>query len=188
MCQKKCFASFYMKSGCEKIRMCISQLYTGVFLFSFKLFLFRFQEIINCAVCFSIIMELVKLIVIRIFTLSAFSMKITLLFFIFYLPIVAFASDDPRLQKAPYKLPKGVTSRDYLPNKIVIKFKAGSDPAAATFSGIEGFQSLIIKSAEISGIRQLFQMSRADEISVFKKDSKDTSGLDRVFEFNYSGK
>lgn len=100
---------------------------------------------------------------------------------------VAFASDDPRLQKPAYKLPKGVTSKDYLPDRLIIKFKEGSDPARSAIMGIDQLRSLSIKSASVRGSRPLFQLSSA-EISVLKKQSKDQQGLDRIFEVQFDSK
>jgi serine protease len=97
--------------------------------------------------------------------------KIFLYFFIICSFSVAFASDDPHLQKHPFKMPAGVTSRDYLPGKIIIKFKEGSS------------QNLSIRNSRIFTLK-----SAAERLSSLNKLSKDDSGLDRIFEVNFSGK
>lgn len=111
-------------------------------------------------------------------------MKIILFFLIYCSFSVAFASDDPHLQKHPFKLPPGVTSRDYLPGKIIVKLKNDSSRNIT----IKDARMFILKSASIAGMRQVFQTPAAERISSLEKLSKDASGLDRIFEINYFGK
>lgn len=112
-------------------------------------------------------------------------MKLSLLVLFLFSTCFAYALDDPQ-QKRPFKLPAGVTARDYLPNKLIIKFKPDSTTSVSTFSVYNEIESLNIKLISITGIKQVFKPGQSNEISSSR--SKTSNSLDRIFEVSFTGK
>ena len=53
-------------------------------------------------------------------------MKSFLLLVFFFLSLAASGNDDPQsVNPRSFKLPKGITAKDYLPNTLIIKFRKG---------------------------------------------------------------
>ncbi|NEU09741.1 S8 family serine peptidase [Flavihumibacter sp. R14] len=111
-------------------------------------------------------------------------MKLFLPLFLILVTSGVFASDDPRVQKI-FKLPAGVNSRDYLPNKLIIKYKADSTLPSVAKGRLNGVS---IRSVQITGMKKIFSSPVSEETSVYKKKLKDDSGLDRIYEFTFEGK
>ena len=110
--------------------------------------------------------------------------KLSLAVIFFFFAVGVFGADDPNTAKVPFKLPKGVTTRDYLPNRIIIKFRSDS---LLPFSGkaIPAFQ---IRSALVTGLKRIFNDATTNEVSFYSKRKSDQSGLSRIFEITYEGK
>ncbi|HUH33994.1 MAG TPA: S8 family peptidase, partial [Daejeonella sp.] len=114
-------------------------------------------------------------------------MRIILFFLVIFFASDAFAFDDIYSKKRPFKLPKGVTSKDYFPDRLIVKFKADPNKSVSTFSALGEIKDLKIKSIAITGITQVFKNQKANETSALKK-AEDTLGLDRIFEVRFLGK
>ena len=63
-------------------------------------------------------------------------------------------SDNPR----SFKLPKGITAKDYLPNTLIIKFRKGVSAAEIqSATSVFALNSLKLKSADINRVNQIFK-------------------------------
>ncbi len=116
--------------------------------------------------------------------------KVLLYLFSALIIIPAFAKDDPQALKGRvFKLPAGVSSKDYLPNTLIVKFKGGPAGSTRLFSSAQGIQTLEVKSASITHINQLFKnsSSQTKSNSVSAQKSQDI-GLNRIYELKFSGK
>ena len=114
--------------------------------------------------------------------------KLLLLIFCFSVLAVQ-GQDNSRRAPRTFQLPNGLSNNDYLPNTIIIKFRAGSTvsqvrEATSTLNS----NTLDIKSANLKGVKQLFKASLLSaKRPVSGTDYSDTVGLDRIYEFRYDG-
>ncbi len=116
-------------------------------------------------------------------------MRKPLLLLFLFLFSAAFGKDDPPGGvPRTFKLAKGVTEKDYLPNTIIIKFKQGTTAAQiSSATSVLGSNRLIRKSASLMEVNQLFKASlQATRSPVSGIESRDTIGLDRVFEIQFT--
>src|SRR5687768_5382066 len=112
-------------------------------------------------------------------------MKFFFLIVCLFSATIAMAVDDPQI-KRPFKLPAGVTSRDYFPNKLIIKFKPHTSKAVSTFSVYREIENLNLKLITITGLKQVFTTGLSTEIRASK--SKSLNSLDRIFEVTFTAK
>ncbi len=115
--------------------------------------------------------------------------KPLLLLFLFFFS-AAFSKDDPSV-KVPrvFKLPAGVAEKDYLPNTIIIKFRKGiSASEINSATSLLGSNTLIRRSASLVEVSQLFKSSLQAIRTPSAIENRDTIGLDRVFEIQFSSK
>ncbi|SDM44278.1 Por secretion system C-terminal sorting domain-containing protein [Daejeonella rubra] len=117
-------------------------------------------------------------------------MKRFLLLVFFFSSLAASGSDDPQsVNPRVFKLPKGLSAKDYLPNTLIVKFRKGvstGDIRSATSSF--GLNSLKLKSAVIQQVNQVFKdalLSKSGQLLSTLKTT-DSIGLDRVYEFNFN--
>ena len=123
-----------------------------------------------------------------IFTWSSAHMKSLLYLLFIFLTFGASAADEPKLQKSPFKLPVGVTSKDYLPNKLIIKFKADSLLSNRGFEKGFGKYGLEIRTVKATGLKRIFEPAATDQNSGYSRRADDKSGLHRIFELSFEGK
>jgi len=89
-----------------------------------------------------------------------------------------------------FKLPKGVSQKDFLPDVIIVKFRKGSTAAQIrSVSSATSLRSLNIKASELN-INQLFKNSvkAISSEAVQRMAIKDTVGMDRIYELRFSSK
>lgn len=114
--------------------------------------------------------------------------KLLLLIFCFFVLAVQ-GQDHSRSASRTFNLPKSVSDRHYLPNTVIIKFREGSSAsqiraATSTLSS----NTLKISSAGLKDVKQLFKASvLSANRPVGRTDVSDTVGLDRIYEFKFSG-
>ena len=113
-------------------------------------------------------------------------MKLSLALIFLFLATGVFASEDPRPQKVPFKLPAGVTTKDYLPNKLIIKFKSDSLPSF--MSKVLGTSGFNIQSVVVTGMKRIFNSATTDEVLLYNKKTADNFGLNRIFEITFESK
>lgn len=114
-------------------------------------------------------------------------MRILLLLTFLFFFSAAFAKDDPQNgHSRTFKLARGVTEKDYLPNTIIIKFRKGTTSLQINSStSAIGSNRLIKQSASLIDVNQLFKASlRAVRSPVV--ESRDTIGLDRIFTLEFT--
>ncbi len=97
-----------------------------------------------------------------------------------------FAADGPLAQRRVFKFPAGVTAADYLPDKVIVKFRPDSS-GAFSIKTLGNVHKLQLKSVSITGVKQIFANSNA-EVSATGRQKPDDGGLDRIFELTFTGK
>lgn len=115
-------------------------------------------------------------------------MKKLLLLICCFFVLAVQGQDNLRVAPRTFRLPNGVSGKDYLPNTVIIKFRKGSTPsqiraATSTLSS----NSLNISSAVLKDVKQVFKESvfAANKPSGSNKLT-DTVGLDRIYEFKFN--
>jgi subtilisin family serine protease len=119
-------------------------------------------------------------------------MKNFLLLLFLFTTLAVSGNDSPQTDNPrSFKLPKGITTKDYLPNTLIIKFRKGVSAAEIqSATAVFGLNSLKLKSADINRVNQIFKdalLSKSGQLPV-EMPAVDSIGLDRVFEFNYNSK
>lgn len=119
-------------------------------------------------------------------------MKRFLLLLFLFTSLAVFGKDSPQTDNPrSFKLPKGITAKDYLPNTIIIKFRKGvSATEIRSATSVFGLNSLKLKSADINRVNQVFKdalLLKSGQLPL-EIPAVDSIGLDRVFEFNYNSK
>lgn len=115
-------------------------------------------------------------------------MKRLLLLIQCFLVLAVYSQENPLVLPRTFKLSKGLTERDYLPNTLIVKFRPGSTVSqikAATT--VLRSNTLNIKSVDLKEINQLFKSSLKATSQVSRSASIDTIGIDRIFEIRYGG-
>ena len=102
-----------------------------------------------------------------------------------FIPYYTFSQSNLKLKNnKKFKLQKGVSSKDYLPNTLIVKFRPlGSTPQQ--FSISQEIQKLKIKSGTVSTSRQMFKGNPMERISSKSTLKSDLISLDRIFEIKY---
>ncbi|WP_291400763.1 S8 family serine peptidase [Daejeonella sp.] len=119
-------------------------------------------------------------------------MRAVFLLFFFFAAFSSFGNDDPKsIQPRKFTLPIGVSSKNYLPNTIIVKFKEAKSDSELR-STIQSFsvKDLKLKSANINTFKALFQDALQTKANPeFNNSPKaDSIGLNRIYELNYSSK
>ena len=107
----------------------------------------------------------------------------------YFLVLAAFGKDDPPSGvPRTFKLAKGVTEKDYLPNTIIIKFKQGSSTSEIRSATVVlGSNTLNLKSGTLKQVNQLFKITlQASKSPTLKLQNKDNIGLDRIYEIKFN--
>jgi serine protease len=116
--------------------------------------------------------------------------KLLLLFFCFHV-ITALGQNVPGInRRTAFKLPEGISQKDYLPDVIIVKFRKGSTTAQIrSISSASSLKNLNIKASDIN-INQLFKNSvkAISSEAIQRMAIKDTIGVDRIYEFRFSSK
>ncbi|MEJ7692488.1 S8 family serine peptidase [Daejeonella sp.] len=97
--------------------------------------------------------------------------------------------DNSRKLPGTFELPRGVSGKDYLPNTVIIKFRGGSSVSQikAATSKLSS-NTLNISSAGLKDVKQLFKASvLSAREPIGRTDFSDTVGLDRIYEFKFTG-
>ena len=117
-------------------------------------------------------------------------MKRFLLLLFLFTSMAVFGNDSPQSDNPrSFKLPKGITAKDYLPNTLIIKFRKGvSATEIQSATSVFALNSLKLKSADINRVNQIFKDALLLKSGQFPLEMPvvDSIGLDRVFEFIYS--
>lgn len=113
-----------------------------------------------------------------------------LLLLIFCFSVLAVrAQENSRNVSRIFNFPKEISQADYLPNTVIIKFRVGSTikqirEATSTLNS----NTLAINSANLNEVKQVFKGSlMSANRQVTPADFSDTVGLDRIYEFKFSG-
>jgi serine protease len=117
-------------------------------------------------------------------------MKNFLLLLFLFTSMAVFGNNSPQTDNPrSFKLPKGITAKDYLPNTLIIKFRKGVSAAEIqSATSVFALNSLKLKSADINRVNQIFKDALLLKSGQFPLEmpAVDSIGLDRVFEFIYS--
>jgi serine protease len=93
-------------------------------------------------------------------------------------------------RRTSFKLPQGISQKDYLPDVIIVKFRKGSTAAQIrSASSASSLKNLNIKASELN-INQLFKNSvkAISSAAIQRMAIKDTVGLDRIYELRFNSK
>lgn len=96
-----------------------------------------------------------------------------ILFFSFIMPTL-YAQKGGREEHRVFRLPKGVSSRDYVPGVIIVKFKATS----GSVSKLMSVKPLMVESA--GSLKKMF--SEIEGAATTLKRKRDAVGLNRIYE------
>ncbi|MBY0543610.1 MAG: S8 family serine peptidase, partial [Sphingobacteriaceae bacterium] len=109
---------------------------------------------------------------------------ILLLFFM----LLSFKQEDPTLlnRKGKFVLPKGVTSQDYLPNTLIVKFKKSGDKQVSSISS-EAKKQLTVAGVNLSGLTRLFPTVNPTEAIQSLKSNNASPDLSDIYMARYEG-
>ena len=114
-------------------------------------------------------------------------MKILLLFISQFFVLTALA-DGPKKAKRLFKFPVGITSKDYLPNQIIIKFKAENSLPSTTTIKSDRLKSIHqIKAIKVVGLKQIFTDRSFEKLMGTAPIANDQTGLNRIYELKFIG-
>jgi subtilisin family serine protease len=113
--------------------------------------------------------------------------KIYPIFLLFFM-LVAFKQEDPTVlnRKGKFVLPKGVTSKDYLPNTLIVKFKKSGDKQINSISS-EAKKQLTVAGVNLSGITRLFPTTNSTEAIQSLKGNNALPDLSDIYMARYEG-
>ncbi len=102
--------------------------------------------------------------------------------------LVAFKQEDPTVlnRKGKFVLPKGVTSKDYLPNTLIVKFKKSGDKQINSISS-EAKKQLTVAGVNLSGITRLFPTTNSTEAIQSLKANNALPDLSDIYMARYEG-
>lgn len=102
--------------------------------------------------------------------------------------LVAFKLEDPTVlnRKGKFVLPKGVTSKDYLPNTLIVKFKKSGDKQINSISS-EAKKQLTVAGVNLSGITRLFPTTNSTEAIQSLKANNALPDLSDIYMARYEG-
>lgn len=102
--------------------------------------------------------------------------------FIIVLTHSSFIAVDETDLKQPYRLPKGVTAKDYLPHTLIVKYKNVTSQSIKTFGSPVKNQSSLLKftyQKPIMPLGDLAQKTLSDQQKI------DDAGINRIFELGF---
>ncbi len=116
-------------------------------------------------------------------------MKKKLLLLLCFFQLAVYGQGNPSHIPRTFKMPKGISEKDYLPNTLIVKFKSGiALSQIQNTAGILNSKFVSVKSAKIQHLNQLFKESlQASTKAATRVDYSDTIGVDRIYEFKFSG-
>ncbi|HEY1009453.1 MAG TPA: S8 family serine peptidase, partial [Daejeonella sp.] len=116
-------------------------------------------------------------------------MRIFLLLILFFLQLAVYGQDGSHGIPRTYKMPKGVSGKDYLPNTVIVKFKVDATPGQIqNIATIFKTKLPNITSGSIRNVNQLFKKSlQATTKATGRIDYSDTIGVDRIYELQFDG-
>lgn len=118
-------------------------------------------------------------------------MKRLLLLFCCFHVLTAFGQNGAGIsRKSSFKLPQGISQKDYLPDVIIVKFRKGTTAAQISSAGsASGLRNLNFKASELN-INQLFKNSvkAISSEAIQRMAIKDTVGIDRIYELRFNSK
>jgi serine protease len=116
-------------------------------------------------------------------------MKKNLLLLLCFFQLAVYGQGGTAHVPRTFKMPKGVSEKDYLPNTLIIKFRSGTPLNQIRNSGSILSSALFpAKAARIKNVDQLFESSlQARTKAVNGFDRSDTIGLDRIYELKFEG-
>ena len=97
------------------------------------------------------------------------------------------AKDDPKQAKRVFKLAKGVTTKDYISGKLIIKFKIASSANVKSTGTTPSISKLKFKSGTLLNLTPVFNNPGRSESSISKLKT-DTNGLDRIYHVKFTSK
>lgn len=112
------------------------------------------------------------------------SKKISLLCLLIVLVLSSFKFNDGIKPSKSYHLPKGIKSTDYLPNTLIVKFK--DVPLGKTL--LSTIKNRLNNTGDINftSIKSIYQFSRVGLQTLARQKEIDDSGLNRIYEVEYS--
>lgn len=96
------------------------------------------------------------------------------------------AQHPSTVKERKFRLPEGVTKKDYLPNRIVIKFKAMPAMPKQSKAAQVTSPSLKLESAKIASLKSKFPPKTNGLATTFSKQG-DLIGMSRIFELRLEG-
>ncbi len=105
-----------------------------------------------------------------------------------FLLFLSFKQEDPKLVSKGTKfiLPKGVTSKDYLPNTLIVKFKKSADKQVNGISS-EAKRQLTISGITLTSLNKLFSSSKINQGTQIQKVNNPLPDLSDIYVANYQG-
>lgn len=116
--------------------------------------------------------------------IKSFCMKYKLqlcIYFFFLFFLTSFKAIDTSTSKK-FKLPKGVTAKDYIPGKLIIKYKNFQSPSLKTLGNGVREQKFPVK---ILSERPFLKQSMVKSLGVREQNKIDEIGLNRVYEITF---
>jgi len=108
--------------------------------------------------------------------------RMILIFLISNFSLLTHAQDkSPAGGERTFNLPAGLSSKDYLPNVVIVKFRTIRSDAA----GLNSQAGISLKSAKVVELKKKFGNSRISTASVGLPAND--FGLDRIYELKFSG-
>lgn len=105
-----------------------------------------------------------------------------------FLTLLSFKQGDPTLlnRKGKFVLPKGVTSSDYLPNTVIVKFKKGGTKQANSISS-EAKKQLTVAGVNLTGLTKLFPVINPTKSTTSLKVNNPLPDLSDIYTARYDG-
>lgn len=97
-----------------------------------------------------------------------------------------FFAASAQQQARKFKLPAGVTTADYLSDRVIVKLRQGS-PASHMAEVAARLRNPAFKDVSGLQIKQLFRNSLSATVAPILRPSIDTVGVDRIYELAISG-
>ncbi len=104
-----------------------------------------------------------------------------------FMMLLSFKQEDPSaIHRGKFVLPKGVTSKDYLPNTLIIKFKNNANKNVNSINS-KAKKQLNIAGVSINSLFKLFPSIKENQGSQIQKVSDPLPDLNTIYVANYDG-